>query len=243
MLMLDGKVAVVTGGARGIGFATASALINAGARVLVSGTNEATVGEAAARLGPGARGVRADVRSDDEVARLFAAVEAEFGGLDILVNNAGVGVFESVERTSLDQWREVMDTNLTGPFLCVRRALPMMRARGGGWIVNISSLASSSPFADGATYCASKAGLNAFTDALMQEVRQDGIRVASVLPGSVRTGFMRRSRGDGNTGSPDDAWKLAPEDVAQTIVDLLGHPGRSLPSRVEIRPARPPKRS
>jgi short-subunit dehydrogenase len=110
-----------------------------------------------------------------------------------------------------------------------------LRARGGGWIVNISSLAGKNPFADGAAYCASKAGLNAFSEALMQEVRHDGIRVAYVLPGSVRTEFSGRALGN-------DEWKLAPEDVAQAVSDLLVHPTRSLPSRVELRPSRPPKK-
>jgi len=243
MPTLDGKVAVVTGGSRGIGHATARALAAAGARVVISSTNEASVAQAARDLGSAVIGVRADVRKDEDVTRMFETVVSAFGGLDILVNNAGVGGFESVERTSLEAWRDVIDTNLTGVFLCTRRALPLMRARGGGWLINISSLASTNPFADGATYCASKAGLNAFTEALMQEVRQDGIRVAAVLPGSVRTGFMGRSRsGRGSSPPSDDAWKLAPEDVAQVVVDLVGHPARSLPSRVEIRPARPPKR-
>jgi NAD(P)-dependent dehydrogenase (short-subunit alcohol dehydrogenase family) len=244
MPTLDGKVALVTGGARGIGFATAKALIASGARVVISATSEGPATQAAKELGGSVVGVRADVRSDDDVARMFERVVSAFGGLDILVNNAGVGVFESVERTSLDQWRQVIDTNLTGVFLCTKHALPLLRSRGGGWIINISSLASTNPFADGATYCASKAGLNAFTESLMQEVRHDGIRVAAVLPGSVRTGFMGRSHSAApGAPGPDDAWKLAPEDVAQAVVDLVGHTARSLPSRVEIRPARPPKRS
>jgi 3-oxoacyl-[acyl-carrier protein] reductase len=236
MPMLDGKVALVTGGARGIGLATSEALLAAGARVAISATSDAGVAQAARELGSAVLGVRADVRSDDDVARMFDEVVSVFGGLDILINNAGVGVFESVETTSLDQWRRVIDTNLTGVFLCTKRALPLLRSRGGGWIINISSLASTNPFPTGATYCASKAGLNAFTEALMQEVRHDGIRVATVLPGSVRTGFMGRLPG------PDDAWKLAPDDVAQAVIDLVTHPARSLPSRVEIRPARPPKK-
>ena len=198
--------------------------------------------QAARDLGDAAIGVRADVGDEADVARLFETVAQSLGGLDILVNNAGVGVFVPVEDTSLEQWRRVVDTNLTGVFLCSKQAVPLMRARGGGWIINVSSLASTNPFAGGATYCASKAGLNAFGDALMQEVRHDGIRVASVLPGSVRTGFMSRARAAGVGSTAEDDWKLAPEDVAQAVVDLVSHPTRSLPSRIEIRPARPPKR-
>ncbi len=238
MPVLDGKVAIVTGGSRGIGHATAGALAGLGARVVIAGTS-ATVDEAAAALGPLVRGVRADVRHEDDVARLFATATDAWGGLDILVNNAGVGAFTAVESTSLADWRRVIDTNLTGVFLCCKYALPLMKQRGGGWIVNVSSLASTSPFPDGAAYCASKAGLNAFTESLMQEVRHDGIRVGCMLPGSVGTDFMGRS---GSGAATDAAWKLTPLDVAQAILDMIAHQSRSLPSRVEIRPARPPKR-
>jgi 3-oxoacyl-[acyl-carrier protein] reductase len=128
-----------------------------------------------------------------------------------------------------------LDTNITGVFNCCRAAIPHMRRRGGGWIINISSLAGSNPFAGGASYCASKAALDAFSEALMQEIRQDGIRVGYVKAGSVNTDFM---------GTPDQQndWKLRPEDVAQVVVDLVSHDPRSLPSRVEIRPSKPPRK-
>ena len=132
-----------------------------------------------------------------------------------------------------DEWDRIIGTNLTGVFNCCKAAIPHLKTRGGGWIVNISSLASTNPFPGGAAYCASKAGLNAFSDALMQELRYDNIRVTSILPGSVATGFSGREPASGAD------WKLHPEDVAQAIVDLLDHPARSLPSRIEIRPARP----
>ena len=134
---------------------------------------------------------------------------------------------------SVEQWHDVIDTNLTGVFYCCRAALPHLRKRGGGWIINISSLAGKNAFPEAAAYCASKSGLNAFSESLMQEVRHDGIRVAYVMPGSVNTGF-----GGHETAGAD--WKLSPDDVAQVVVDLLEHPARSLPSRVEIRPAKPP---
>ncbi len=136
---------------------------------------------------------------------------------------------------SVEQWHDVIQTNLTGVFYCCHAALPHLRKRGGGWIINISSLAGTNPFPEGAAYCASKAGLNAFSESLMQEVRHDGIRVAYVMPGSVSTAFS------GQQPSGQD-WKLAPEDVAEVVSDLLAHPSRSLRSRVEIRPARPPKK-
>lgn len=242
MMALAGKVAVVTGGSRGIGFAVAGRLLESGAHVVITGTDDATVAQAASTLGRGCVGIRADVRAEADVEALFALLDSKFGGVDILVNNAGVGLFRPVEHTTLDEWRRVMDTNLTGVFLCSRRALPLLRQRGGGWIINISSLSSTGPFADGAAYCASKAALNAFSDALMQEVRQEGIRVSVVLPGSVKTGFMGRATGQAGATRSDEDWKLSPEDVSHAVVDLLSHASRSLPSRVELRPSRPPRR-
>jgi 3-oxoacyl-[acyl-carrier protein] reductase len=234
--MLTGKTALVTGGSRGIGLAIADALLAAGASVAITGTSDANLEAARGRLGAQALALRADVRDHAAVDAAVKTVVETFGGLDILVNNAGVGVFRPVADMSLDEWNTVIGTNLTGVFHCTRAALPHLRARGGGWIINISSLASTNAFPDAAAYCASKAALNAFSEALMQEVRHDGIRVAYVMPGSVRTEFM------GRPGSSADDWKLAPEDVAQVVADLVSHPSRSLPSRVELRPSRPPRK-
>ena len=236
MSTLDGKVALVTGGSRGIGFAIARELSGRGAHVAIAGTSDGPLHEAGQRLGKGVLAVRADVRHYANVEHLVATTVDKFGGVDILVNNAGVGAFEPAADMSLETWHSVLDTNLTGVFHCCRAVLPQMRQRGGGWIVNISSLAGKNPFANGAAYCASKAALNAFSEALMQEVRQDGVRVAYVLPGSVNTSFMGRTPGEA------DSWKLAPEDVALVVADLVSHPSRSLPSRVEIRPSKPPVR-
>jgi NAD(P)-dependent dehydrogenase (short-subunit alcohol dehydrogenase family) len=166
-------------------------------------------------------------------AAMSAAAE-RFGGIHVLVNNAGVGASTPVAEMSPEAWGRIIDTNLTGVFHGCRAALVHLR-RQGGWIINISSLASKNPFPNGAAYCASKAALNAFSEALMQEVRYDGVRVAYVLPGSVNTGFGGRS--DVKSG-----WALEPEDVAAAVVDLVAHPARSLPSRIEIRPAQPPRR-
>jgi NAD(P)-dependent dehydrogenase (short-subunit alcohol dehydrogenase family) len=178
--------------------------------------------------------LKADVRRADEVESAFSAVADRFGGIDILVNNAGVGAFVPVADMTLDDWHKVIDTNLTAVFYCCHAVLPHLRPRGG-WIINISSLASKNPFANGAAYCASKAALNAFSESLMQEVRYDGIRVAYVLPGSVNTGF-------GGLTNTKSEWALSPEDVAEVVTDLIAHPARSLPSRVEIRPAQPPRK-
>ena len=235
--MLNGKVALVTGGSRGIGFAIARALQQQGASVVITGTDDERLKAARDALGARTTTARADVREADQVEAAVRHAIEQFGAIDVLVNNAGIGIFRSVAEMSLSEWNDVIATNLTGVFHCTRAVLPQLRARGGGWIINISSLASTNPFADAAAYCASKAALNAFSEALMQEVRHDGIRVAYVMPGSVQTGFSGREPGS------HDSWKLAPDDVAQVVVDLINHPSRSLPSRVEIRPAQPPRKA
>jgi NAD(P)-dependent dehydrogenase (short-subunit alcohol dehydrogenase family) len=234
---LSGKVALVTGGSRGIGLAVANALSTAGASVVITGRDPSQLAAARSRIevSPRIHAVRSDVRHPQDAARAVDAAVETFGGLDILINNAGVGLFGSVADMSVAEWQQVIETNLSGVFFFCNAAIPHLRRRGGGWIINISSLAGKNPFTGGAAYCASKAGLNAFTEALMQEVRYDDIRVSYVMPGSVSTGFSGR----GDKGRAD--WKLAPEDVAQVVVDLIRHPARSLPSRVELRPSRPQK--
>jgi len=239
MESLRGRVAIVTGGSRGIGLAIARALVAEGVQVAVTGRSEAHLAAARPSIesaGPGAvETLQADVRRADEVARAIDATVARFGGLDILINNAGIGVFSSVAAMTAAQWTEVIETNLTGVFHACLAALPHLQRRGGGFIINISSLAGKNPFANGAAYCASKAGLNAFSEALMQEVRYDNIRVSYVMPGSVSTEFVG---GDASKGAD---WKIAPEEVAEVVVNLLRHNPRSLPSRVELRPSKPKK--
>ena len=236
MTSLTGKVAFVTGGSRGIGLAAAKALVSSGASVAITGTDQSRLDAAASALGTKALGLRADVRKYEEVEAAISQTVSRFGGLDILVNNAGVGVFRPVSEMTVDEWHQIIDTNLSGVFYCCHAALPHLKTRGGGWIINISSLASKNAFVNGAAYCASKSALNAFSETLMQEVRYDGIRVAYVLPGSVNTGF-------GGLSNTKSEWALMPDDVAEVIVDLIAHPSRSLPSRVEIRPAQPPRKS
>jgi NAD(P)-dependent dehydrogenase (short-subunit alcohol dehydrogenase family) len=238
-------VAIVTGGSKGIGLAIAHAFLERGMQVAISARNDADLQEAARRLGGGdsstALGagtlhtVRADVRDAADAQRLVDETVRRFGGVDVLVNNAGVGKFARVADMSLDDWRQVVDTNLSGVFYCTRAAIPAMKTRGAGFIINISSLAGKNAFAGGAAYCASKAGLNAFSEALMQEVRYDNIRVSYVMPGSVSTGFGDRADQTNND------WMLTSEDVARVVVDLIAHDARSLPSRVELRPSRPRK--
>jgi 3-oxoacyl-[acyl-carrier protein] reductase len=233
--VLAKKVALVTGGSRGIGYAIAQALTAKGATVVITGRTARDLDGAAQRLGGQTLAIQADARDPDQVGRAVQGAVDRAGGLDILVNNAGVGVFRNLGDMSVADWQSVMETNLSAVFYYCHAALPHLRSRGGGWIINISSLASKNPFVGGTAYCASKAGLNALSEALMQEVRYDNIRVSYVLPGSVATGFSGR----GESGQAD--WKTQPEDVAQVVVDLLEMPARSLPSRVELRPSQPKK--
>jgi 3-oxoacyl-[acyl-carrier protein] reductase len=238
---LEGKVAVVTGGSRGIGRAIAAAFLRNGIHVAISGVNPARLQKAEAELsreessGGSLLTFAADVRDHLAVESMIDETARRRGGLDILVNNAGIGWFGSVESQGHDDWRRVMDTNITGVFNCCKASIPHLRRRGGGWIINISSLAGSNPFVGGASYCASKAALDAFSEALMQEVRQDGIRVSYVKPGSVNTDFT-------GSADPQNDWKLSPEDIAQVVVDLVLHDPRSLPSRIDIRPSKPPRK-
>jgi NAD(P)-dependent dehydrogenase (short-subunit alcohol dehydrogenase family) len=239
MQSLRGKVALVTGGSRGIGLAVARALVAEGVQVVITGRSEAHLSAARPKIeaaGPGAvETLQADVRRYDEVKRVIDGAVARFGGLDIVINNAGMGIFTDVASMTPDQWSEVIDTNLTGVFNACHASLPHLRKRGGGFIINISSLAGKNPFARGAAYCASKAGLNAFSEALMQEVRYDNIRVSYVMPGSVATGFANEDETKGAD------WKIAADEVAEVVVNLLRHNPRSLPSRVELRPSKPSK--
>ncbi|HEX6587659.1 MAG TPA: SDR family oxidoreductase [Longimicrobiales bacterium] len=227
---LTGKVALVTGASRGIGRAIAEGLARTGASVALTARGKADLDAAVKAIGGKARGYTADMRSADACARLVESVAADFGRLDVLINNAGVGVFRPVAEMTVEEWETVLRTNLDALFYMTRPSLPLLKKQGG-WIINIGSLAGANAFPGGAAYNASKFGLIGFSEALMQEVRHDGVRVSYIMPGSVATeGF----------GEAD--WKIQPEDVAQLVLDLLAMPDRALPSRIEVRPSRPPKK-
>jgi 3-oxoacyl-[acyl-carrier protein] reductase len=234
---LRGKNAVVTGGTRGIGFAISAALAMAGANVAICGRDPVRLENAVRQLTDRSEskvaGKVADVSDDTQVAGLFAFVDAELGGLDIVVNNAGVGIFKSTAELSVKEWRTTIETNLSATFYCCREALPRLRNRGGGYVINIGSLAGKNAFAGGAAYNASKFGLNGFSEAMMLDHRYDNVRVSHIMPGSVDTKF--------SSGSGRADWKIAPEDVAEIALMLLRMPERTLVSRVEVRPSKPKK--
>ena len=237
MVDLGGKTAVVTGGTKGIGYMIAERLVKAGAAVFICGRSKADVRDAVGSLSASgsAGGEVCDVRSEDQVKMMIEECVRLFGGVDILVNNAGVGYFgKTVEEMSGEAFRQTIETNLTGVFYCCHYAIPEMKKRGSGYIFNISSLAGQNAHPKMAAYNASKFGLNGFSEALMQEVRQDNIKVTYICPGSVNTSF------GGDTPSEANAWQLQPADIAQVIIDLLDMPQRALPSKIELRPSRPP---
>ena len=214
------KVALVTGGARGIGLSIAEALVREGASVFICGRNAATLklalGQLHALRGENrTAGVVADVRRYEECRSVVQQVETLFGRLDILVNNAGIGIFKPLDQLTVGEWDATIQTNLSGVFYCCREALPVMRQHGGGHIF----------------------GVNGLAEAMMQDVRYDGIRVSTIMPGSVATDF------GGSAGSNlHEPWKLSGKDIAQAVIDIYRYPGLALVSRIEIRPSQPPRK-
>ncbi len=229
---LDGKSAIVTGGTRGIGRAIAESLLDAGATVAICGRTPESTESAVAELSKRGSviGRAADVADPAQVSAFFAFCDEKIRKLDVLVNNAGIGKFRSVADLTVEDWRRTIDTNLSGCFYCSREALQRFRPSGGGYVINISSLAGKNPFAGGAAYNASKFGMNGFSEAMMLDHRHDNVRVSYIMPGSVDTEFGSGSGGD---------WKIAPSDIADIVIMLLRMPDRTLVSRIEVRPSRP----
>lgn len=234
---IAGKAAIVTGGTKGIGYAIAEALVKEGASVLLCGRGREGVQAAAEKLLPLGKveAVSCDVRNEEHVKMIFEHCTQAFGGVDIVINNAGVGYFgKTVEATTSAEFKQTLETNLFGVFYSCHHAIPYLRKRGGGYIINISSLAGQYAHPGMAAYNASKFGLNGFSEAFMQEVRQDNIKVSCICPGIVNTYF------GGDSPSDEKAWQLQPSDIAQVTLDLLRMDPRALPSKVEIRPSKPP---
>lgn len=234
-----GKTAIVTGGSKGIGFGIAEAMLNAGMNVFITSRSQESLesgmskmlGKDKGRL----QGGVADVRSAEDMYRMVEECLNAFGSVDVLVANAGVGHFASISELTYDQWNETIDVNLNGVFNSVKPCLEPLK-KSNGYIITIASLAGTNFFAGGTAYNASKFGLVGFTQALMLDLRQEGINVTTIMPGSVSSYFNDRTPGQG------DAWKIQPEDLGQMTVDLLRLDPRTLPSKIEVRPSRPPKK-
>ncbi len=235
---LENKRAIITGSSKGIGLAIAERLVEAGCSVVISARSQDDVQSVASSLdaaGPGrAFGKACDVADHQKVSELVEFSAQQLGGLDILINNAGIGIFKKVEDMSVEEWRSLIGTNLDGVFYATRYALPKLKESGSGFIINISSLAGKYAIPTGAAYNSSKFALTGFSEALMQEVRHDDIRVAYIMPGSVDTWFR------GSAPQHSD-WKLSAGDVADVVIDTLRRHPRCLTSRIEMRPSKPPK--
>jgi 3-oxoacyl-[acyl-carrier protein] reductase len=238
MQHIKGKVALITGGSKGIGYGIAESLIKEGMKVAITSRSKDAAESAAAKLnklGNGeALGLEADVRSAEAQAKVADQILKKWGAIDVLIANAGIGYFSSIETITTDDWQETIDTNLTGVFHSIKATLPALK-NSKGYIITMASLAGTNFFAGGSAYNASKFGLVGFTQAVMLDVRNYGIKVTTIMPGSVATHFNH------NQPSPEDSWKIQPEDIGQMVVDLLRMNSRTLPSKIEVRPSIPPK--
>lgn len=240
MKNLTNKVAYVTGGSKGIGYGVAELLMKEGVNVVLTSRSEEAAKKAADNLNGKslagkAVGVKADVRSLEAQQKAVAAANEHFGPVDYVIANAGVGHFASIEDLTADQWQDTIDINLTGVFNSVKAGLDDLK-KTEGYLITIASLAGTNFFAKGSAYNASKFGLVGFTQAVMMDVRQHGVKVSTIMPGSVATHFNDHQPG------PEDAWKIQSEDIGQIVVDLIKMPARVLPSKVEVRPSMPPSK-
>lgn len=239
MQNLEDKVALVTGGSKGIGYGVAEALMKEGMKVAITSRSQSSADEAAEKLNQAstgqALGLEADVRNMESQQQAVKKMMDEWGQLDLLVANAGLGHFASIEELTAEQWNEMIDTNLTGVFYSIKAGLDALKT-SQGYIITISSLAGTNFFAGGAGYNATKFGLTGFSQAVMLDLRQHGIKVSTIMPGSVSTYF--------NNNQPDGSgdWKIQIEDLGQMVVDLMHMHPRTLPSKVEVRPSKPPQK-
>lgn len=233
---IENKTALITGGSKGIGYGIAAALMAEGMHVAITSRSLAAAQKAADELNQSGKGkamaIEADVRDYSSQEAAVKQVMDKWGRLDLLVANAGIGHFAPIEDLSLAQWHETIDTNLTGVFYSIKAGLDALKA-SKGFFITISSLAGTNFFAQGSAYNASKFGLTGFTQAVMLDLRQHGIRCTTIMPGSVATYF--------NNHEPNekDAWKIQIEDLGQMVLDLMQMHPRTLPSKIEVRPSMP----
>lgn len=236
MNSLENKVALITGGSKGIGLGVAEALIQQGVKVAITSRSQANADEAVAKLNKikdgYAFGIEADVRNLESQQKAVDAVKQKWGNIDYVIANAGVGHFGNIMDITPELWNETIDINLTGVFYTAKATLDTLTATKG-YFISISSLAGTNFFAEASAYNASKFGVVGFTQAMMLDVRKHGIKVSTIMPGSVATEF------NDHQVSEKDAWKIQPEDIGQMVVDLFKMPARTLPSKIEVRPSMP----
>jgi 3-oxoacyl-[acyl-carrier protein] reductase len=234
MESIKGKIILITGGSKGIGYGIAEALVLLGAKVAITSRSKQAAEESASKLnklGKGeAIGLEADVRNSSSQQKTVEIVLKKWEALDVFIANAGLGHFGSIETLTEEQWHETIDTNLTGVFYGIKASIPALK-KSKGYIITIASLAGTNFFAGGSAYNASKFGLVGFSQAVMLDLRSYGIKVTTIMPGSVATYF------DGHVPTTADAWKIQPEDIGQMVVDLLKMNPRTLPSKIEVRPS------
>ncbi len=231
---MKNKVAYITGGTKGIGFGIAQEMLKNGIRVAISGRNLKDAEEAASRLSDAENvfAVESDVRDAESEIKAVSGIIEQFGQLDYVIANAGLGIFKAVDELSAQEWNQMIDTNLTGVFHTMKASLPELK-KSEGYFISIASLAGTNFFENGSGYNASKFGLVGFTQAAMIDLRKYGIKVSTIMPGSVSTYF------NGNEPSEKDAWKIQPEDIGELVIDLIKMNPRTLPSKIEVRPSRP----
>ena len=241
MESLKNKVALITGGTKGIGYGIALSLLQEGINVAITGRSLLSASEAASSLNnnPNAKGkaigIEADVRDFKSQENAVKEVLKQFGKIDVVIANAGLGHFANIENLTLEQWQETIDTNLTGAFYTIKASLDAIK-KSQGYYITISSLAGTNFFENGSAYNASKFGLTGFTQAVMLDLRQFGIKVSTIMPGSVSTYF------NNHVPNENDAWKIQIEDIGELVVDLLKMNPRTLPSKIEVRPSVPPSK-
>jgi len=241
MKKFENKVALITGGTKGIGFGIAEALLEQGIHVAITGRNKSKASEASEKLNSNgstnamAIGLNGDVTDFKSIQKAVDDTIEQFGQLDFVIANAGLGHFASIEDLTIEQWRETIDTNLTGAFYTIKASVDALKA-SKGYFITISSLAGTNFFTNGSAYNASKFGLTGFTQAVMLDLRKHDIKVSTIMPGSVATYF------NGHTPNPSDAWKIQSEDIGELVVDLIKMNPRTLPSKIEVRPTMPPSK-
>lgn len=230
------RTALITGGSKGIGYGVAEVLINHGVKVAITSRSSVAAELAAAKLNQlkagYALGLASDVRDLASQQHAVDAIIEHWGRLDYVIANAGVGHFAPIQELTPEQWRETIDINLTGVFNTAKATIAELK-KSEGYFITIASLAGTNFFEKGAAYNASKFGLVGFTQAVMLDLRSEGIKVSTIMPGSVATEFADHQPTDA------DAWKIQPEDIGNIVYDLLKMHPRTLPSKVEVRPTRP----